>query len=186
MPSATQSIFHLQGDKELIRTLDRLAASAVRRIVRPAVSRALVPLNKAMKRRAPVESGALKRSLGRKVKSYPRLGIVWGAVGPRSGYAVRFQGRNRDPRYYAHLVEFGTAPHSMGEATKAHGEKHIHRRAKLLAKAQKSGGRTHPGTPARPFARPAFDEARGAMETILNEQIRVNLAKWIEKEASKS
>ena len=98
----------LTGDKALIRTLDRLPAALVRRVVRPAVRSALVPINKAAKRKAPKETGLLKKSIGAVVKVYKRTGVIWGGVGPRKGFRQVIDGKPRDPVKYAHLVEFGT------------------------------------------------------------------------------
>ena len=97
------------GDKELVRKLDRLAGAALRKLARPAVARAIVPVNKAAKRMAPVETGTLKKSLGIKIKTYAWPGVVWAGVGPRQGFTgVGPDGRRRDPVNYAHLVELGT------------------------------------------------------------------------------
>jgi len=99
----------LIGDKKLRRKLQQLAGGAQRRIVRPAVSKALTPINRAAKRRCPVETGLLKRSIGKKVKAYKWSGTVWGGVGPRVGYKKQMpDGSWRNPTKYAHLVELGT------------------------------------------------------------------------------
>ena len=96
----------LIGDKKLRRTLQQLAGGAQRRIVRPAVSKALTPINRAAKRRCPVETGLLKRSIGKKVKAYRYSGVIWGAVGPRVGYKKQMpDGSWRNPTKYAHLAE---------------------------------------------------------------------------------
>ncbi len=106
MPSAIP--FTLQGDKALMRTLDRLPAAMQRRVVRPGVRAALSPINKAAKRKAPKETGLLKKSIGVKMKSFNRTGVIWGAVGVRKGFRKVIDGKPRDPRRYAHLAEFGT------------------------------------------------------------------------------
>ena len=98
----------LTGDKALIRTLDRLPPALVRRVVRPAVRSALVPINKAAKRKAPKDTGLLKKSIGAVVKVYKQTGVIWGGVGPRKGFRQIVDGKPRDPVKYAHLVEFGT------------------------------------------------------------------------------
>lgn len=102
----------LQGHKKLQRKLARLAAAAQRRIVRPAVRKALSPINKAAKRNCPTETKLLRKSIGSKVKVYRYSGVVWGGVGPRTGFKrqVTVGGRSewRNPTKYAHLVEYGT------------------------------------------------------------------------------
>ena len=98
----------LEGEKALARTLERLEARTQKKIVRPAVKSALSPITKAAKRKAPVETGLLKKSIGNKVKTY-RSGVVWGGVGPRVGFKTEMpDGGYRNPVKYAHLVELGT------------------------------------------------------------------------------
>ncbi len=98
----------LKGDKALIRTLDRMKASAARRVIRPAVNAGLTPLNKAAKRTVPVDKKLLKRSLGKKVKLYGRTGVIFGAVGPRTGFRLIVNGKPVDPTKYGHVVEHRT------------------------------------------------------------------------------
>lgn len=56
------------------------------------------------------ETGALQESIGMKVKPYRRGNVIFGIVGPRKGFNKPDpSGKGfRDPRKYAHLVEFGT------------------------------------------------------------------------------
>lgn len=98
----------LEGNVKLQRELKRLPDVVRRRILRPAVKRALSPITKDAKRRAPVRTGQLKRSIGNVVRTYKRSGIVWGGVGPRTGFKVFIDGEPVDPVHYAHLVELGT------------------------------------------------------------------------------
>lgn len=99
----------ITGEKELRRRLNRLASAAQRKIVRPAVNVALTPVNKAAKAKAPVKTGTLKKSLGKRVKAYTRTGVVWGGIGPRSGFKwVDDKGHAHNPVNYAQLVELGT------------------------------------------------------------------------------
>lgn len=58
--------------------------------------------------------------------------------------------RGVSPRSYAHLVEFGTRPHSLGKGSMLD----PFRRS---AKVKNQHGATHPGTAPQPFMRPAFD-----------------------------
>lgn len=99
----------LEGAEEIRRKLKHLEAKVQRRIVRPAVTRALSPVLKQAKQNVPVVTGLLKRSLGKKVKAYSRTGVIWGGIGPRSGFKeVGADGRARNPVNYMHLVELGT------------------------------------------------------------------------------
>ena len=56
----------IEGDKQLIKKLDRLKGAVRRRIVIGAVSKSLTPVLKAARRNAPVKTGLLKRSLGKR------------------------------------------------------------------------------------------------------------------------
>lgn len=105
MPLSTDTGMVLTGDKELIRNLERLPIRVQRKVVRQAVSAALTPLNKEMKRQAPKDTGTLKKSIGKKIKTYKNDGVVWGAVGVRSGFATTIDGKHVNPRLYVHLVE---------------------------------------------------------------------------------
>ena len=82
--------------------------------VRPAVKFALTPVVQEARRRAPKDTGLLKKSIGKLVKT-DRRGIL-GLVGPRVGDKYRIPvGKTRDgktryknPSKYAHFVELGT------------------------------------------------------------------------------
>ena len=85
------------------RRVRRHAESMVLRVQkagnRSAVRKATAPILKESKRRAPVETGELKRSLVSRVKT-ERNGVVFGYVGGRKGTAG---GR------IVHLLELGTS-----------------------------------------------------------------------------
>lgn len=142
-----------------------LRASQQRRIVRPAVAAAGTPVLQAARQRAPVESGQLRRSLGKRVKLLRKSGIVVAIVGPRrKAFRKQLWRQSRwskdaqwvNPTNYAHLVEFGTLPHAIG----------VGRR---LVK--------HPGARARPFLRPALAATRGTVLAILTTKIGQGLEK---------
>jgi len=97
----------IQGDKELIRKLQRLKKGATK-IVSSALGKALTPINKAAKQAAPYKFGLLKKSIGKKVKTYRRSGTVVGMVGSRRGYEETIDGKKRDPWRYGRIVEFNT------------------------------------------------------------------------------
>ena len=99
----------LIGDRRLERKLKQMAGSVQNRIGRRPTSAALTPINKAAKRNAPKKRGFLRRSIGKKVKTF--RGGVWGGVGPRIGPAFEFideTGKKRIPANYGPKVEFGT------------------------------------------------------------------------------
>ena len=99
----------LSGHKKLQREFRRLSGATQRRIVRRPLAAALTPITKEAKRRVPVKTGSLKKSIGKVVKMF--RGAVWGGVGPRADGKFTYtdeQGNRHIPANYAHLVEFGT------------------------------------------------------------------------------
>ncbi len=100
----------IEGARQLARKLDELGSKIAKRVVKGAVNGALTPINKAAKRRVTKQTGALKASLGKKVKVYPG-GVIWGAIGARADpkfWREGSDGRIRKPAFYSHLVELGT------------------------------------------------------------------------------
>ena len=135
----------IRGNRELGIALERLPKRLYSRIMRPAVNASLTPTNAAAKRKAPRATGALRASLGKVVRQYPRTGTTWGAIGPRDDLKFRRPdpdrpGRLRRPSIYTHMVEGGT--------------------------------RTQP---ARPFLRPALDEQEGAALQILYTKVAAGI-----------
>ena len=103
----------LEGFDELQRKLDGLPAKVVKKVVRPAVTKAGRIVRKQMKADAPVEFGVLKKAFGSKVKTYSSGNIV-AIVGARAeivGQVTLPSGhtQKRVPANYAHLVELGTS-----------------------------------------------------------------------------
>jgi HK97 gp10 family phage protein len=88
----------ITGDKELIETLEHLGGYALKNVMKPAVNKALTPINKEAKRLAPVRSKNLRKSIGKKVKATRKK--VTGKITIRKGYGGAAK--------YAHMVEFGT------------------------------------------------------------------------------
>jgi hypothetical protein len=69
----------------------------------------------------------------------------------RDGFSAEIGLRGKRARrraWFAHFIEFGTAPHALTSRRGAAG------------KAGKGGGGMHPGTPARPFLFPALEANR--------------------------
>lgn len=84
--------------------------------------------------------------------------------------------RGQNPRRYAHLVEFGVAPHAVGRGSK------LKRKGRSRAVQV---GIMHPGHSPRPFMRPAWDakqaEAAKKIETVTREQLDKEIAKLARK-----
>ena len=126
--------FDMRGIAEMTKNLEQLGTRVAARGPAAAVRAGSSVIIKEMRRRAPNETGSLKKSMGQKVKNYRGNKTVTSIVGARSKRYATAKG-NRNPAYYAHLVELGVAPHRTG----------------------KRG--MHPGFAARPFMRPAWDAA---------------------------
>jgi HK97 gp10 family phage protein len=164
-------------DKAAIRRAEHafkvLAPRVFNRVVNRAASKAMTPVLRAAKRLVPVDDKFLKKSLGRKVKSYKRSGNVVVLIGPRKGFKDEKSGRN--PANYAHLVEKGTAPHVIRpESRRAlkirgpDGDKFV-------------GAVIHPGTPPRPFLRPALDGNKSAVVQIYKHELGIGLEREVAK-----
>lgn len=108
------------GLKETLETLRLLPGKLQRRILRPALTKATKPILMAAKRLAPTDTGMLSKSIARKVVTY-KSGTLVVVIGPDTKHRVEATRRGRktpmivNPAKYAHLVEFGTRPHSLGK-----------------------------------------------------------------------
>lgn len=139
----------LRGIEEMTRNLEQLGTRTALRGPSAAVRAAGSVIVKEMRRRAPRETGSLRKSLGQKVKTYKSDGTTVAIIGARSRTFQTSKGR-RNPANYAHLVEKGSAPHRLGR-----------------------GGR-HPGSAAKPFMRPAWDaQAPRARKAAIDKMTKI-------------
>lgn len=133
----------LTGLDQSLKLLQGLKQGVRNRILRAALSKATTPMLKTAKRLAPVETGLLRKSIGRKVKTYASTGSVVVVIGPRTGFRreVTVRGRKmiRNPVKYAHLVELGHGGPSPA--------------------------------PAHPFLRPAWDNHKAQAQRIVAAEI---------------
>ncbi len=164
----------LTGDKELLALLAKLPDNVYRRVIKKASAKAIKPVLASARAKAPSETGLLKQSLGEKQKEYRRAGVTVTLVGPRKGFKrlVKVFDSNgnvkdeyRNPAAYAHLVEFGTGPHSTVSGTDTRSKKLLIKAATLISE------KNHPGTAPQPFMRPAYDENRSRMVAIIHAEI---------------
>lgn len=116
----------LRGMADVLRRLQELGRTKAGRILRRALDAATKPILAAARQLVPVESGALRKSLGRRVKTYRGSGVVAVIIGPRRGQKREVErtpkgrlrvvprkratgaGGYRNPTRYAHLVERGS------------------------------------------------------------------------------
>ena len=108
----------ITGLDDLLSKLGEMRSARARRIRRDALNVAATPLLQMARQLVPVDSGLLKRSLGKRAKTYASSGTVVVVIGPRSGFkqevfSPKYGTQYRNPTKYAHLVEKGTV-HSRG------------------------------------------------------------------------
>ncbi len=153
--------YQLSGFAELDALLKQLPKSVARKVTRQALRKAGAIVRDEMKVLAPVETGELRRSVR----------VMAGKTRTRTKTAV-FVGISGRQGPLAHLIEFGSAAHTI--ATKNKRVLHDRASGKFFGKVVK-----HPGTPARPFVRPAADaKASEVIATLAQE-----LGAGIENEA---
>ena len=99
---------NIKGAKGIMRNLERLAKpSTRRRVLRGAMGPASGPMTKAIKQAVPKDTGLLKKSIGRVIRTY-KNGNVVAIIGPRNGFAVERNGKTVDPAKYGWPLEVGT------------------------------------------------------------------------------
>lgn len=196
---ATDIGMRFDGLPETRFAFETLKGSVQRRITRMAMSAAVRVVAKEAKRLAPRDSGLLKESIGSKSKTY-ESGVTVGIVGPRRGFrrvvdrkawqsgeralasgkrqvVYKTLKRIADPVKYAHLVEHGTKPHTLGggSSTKAKG---------TLAAGQY--GATHPGTTGQRFMAKSWTNKRGEAMAKFNETLSAGVRREIDRLSSKA
>ena len=87
--------------------LDEWKDQIVRRAMKDALLKAATPGVKSARAAAPKESGALKKSIGKRGLTYNKTQTAFVKVGPKEQTSVQHGGQVRRPAKYAHLVEFG-------------------------------------------------------------------------------
>lgn len=191
--NTTRTRFVLTGDKELIAKLNGLGPKVYRKVVKQASRKAFAPVVKTAKEKAPKETGLLKKSIGVKQKAYPRAGRMVTIVGPRTGFAQEVvvstpfgpKKVKRDPAKYAHLVEYGTRPHSTAALAnnriRPNKDGEVSEENRLGFDIAMQGGDDHPGATAKPFMRPAFDGNEARAKSIM----QTELAAGVVREARK-
>ncbi len=179
----------VRGQSLVVDNLKNVKNSARKSIIAKGARAAARVISREMKSRAPVETGLLKRSIGFKGKWNRKGFIVMRIGPRRGFRQIVMRQKNfanagdinapkkasmagvmaalgtgsweqmSNPQRYAHLIEFGTEPHSIGP----HGQ--------------------HPGTPPAPFMRPAFEAGRSraiaeftrVMKTELHNALHKNI-----------
>lgn len=143
---------NISGGRELDEALRTLAVKVERNILRSALRQGANAYKDEVKQNIPVDSGDLRRSV--RVSTRSKGGTVYASVKIGNKKA-----------WYAHLVEFGTRAHKIKPKN---------------AQALAFGGAIvrevdHPGSRAKPFARPAFYSKSAAAIAAVAAQIRKRL-----------
>lgn len=168
MPNQGWVEFKVEGLAELERDLKRIPQAVADKALPRAVLAGAGVIRDEARRLVPKRSGQLAKSIVARKQRRPKgTGVIY-AVGANS------------KGFYAHMVEFGTAPHWIKAKT---GEKVLKigtdkrgrvysRRVNVYSKMVK-----HPGAAPRPFLRPALDtKHREAVE-----KMKASLARSIER-----
>ena len=139
--------FILTGHKALERKLRRLGERVHRRLLKQAVNAAATPTVKAARRKAPKQSGLLKRSLGKKVVTNKKRMSATAVIGPRRQTQGEYKGRTRKPSRYSHLSEKGF----------------INRHGVFV--------------PPKPWLHPAMAETQGQAVSVMQQKLAAGVAK---------
>jgi HK97 gp10 family phage protein len=151
------------GLEPLMRKLQYLKTASANRVMRKSILAGTKIVLKAAKSKVHVSpregGGILRKSLGRKVKTYRGRNVTVGIVGPRHGFESDVQMadgsvEHRDPTKYSHLVEYGRDG------------------VRVQKKRVLSDGTTFFSDEVRPvkampFMRPAWSESRAAAKAVM-------------------
>lgn len=203
MPSVVKNKVEVVGASELLAAIETIKSSVVAKAARRGLYAAVVVFRDEVRRRAPVRTGALKKSIiaytrRRKVSGTSQLEFVGGVGVAKKAFTVSPTGKAKlskkakgDRAYqkgeiyarnYAHLVEFGTKPHYITKGSSG-----------PVAPKASAGGtpirKPHPGAKPKPFFRPAFDskkaEAAAAFKQRVLESIETDSKAAAEKAGTK-
>jgi hypothetical protein len=190
----------LQGVDGLLATLREMQVKVKSHILRNAMDKAVRPLAKLGKEKAPrrgkveyakggtyVRTGLLRKSIGTRVRMYQSTAV--GVVGPRH-MPTQIGGKTLDPGNYGHLVEFGHRI-AVGGAlpTSASGKpmkEHIITRGKRKGQLKTYTGHVRGVVPAHPFLRPAWEIGKRKAENDLSIALQESLLRLIKRSQVKA
>ncbi|HYE20977.1 MAG TPA: HK97-gp10 family putative phage morphogenesis protein [Tepidisphaeraceae bacterium] len=167
-----------KGAPAILRRLADIDKKVARKALREAINEATKPILKDAKAGVATDTKLLKKALGRKTKTFRGGLVATGIVGVRKQFKGKKGERQRtdkfrvkvgtdsqgravymDPTNYAHLVEFGTRPHTIGAGDRL--------RRKGRSSKQIQRGFRHPGARPQPFIRPARDKNKSGTKAIV-------------------
>lgn len=165
----------VKGDKKLAKALHKLPNGVYNRVVRGANGKLMRPVLRTAKQLVPVRYGLVKKALGIKTKTYPRKGVIFTAVGVRSGFhqpvgsqVKKKAGRGEGGRFQSKGVKVTNKVISP---------------SKYAHLAELGHGGPHPA-PAHPYIRPAWDGQRTAMLPKYALLLREGLAREAKRAAA--
>ena len=150
------------------------------RILRKAVRAGAKPVRQAAKRLAPKLTGATAASLTVRISTHKRTGTVYAVVGPQRRYQFKRKGKVRSvgtPTKIAHLILFGTRPHSLKSGDSLGRTRVSKRTGKAVITPFRQTGRRHPGAKANPFLQRAWAEEMGPALAAMKAVLETELAK---------
>lgn len=179
----------LSGVPRLVRKLAEVDEKVARKALKKGIDEATKPILKDARARVRTATKLLKKALGRRSRVYRKGVVVVGLVGVRKAFKGPKGKRVRldkfrvrvgtkadgtpeymDPTNYAHLVEFGTRPHSLAKGDR------LRRKGRKGAGVQTKGAARHPGAKKYPFLRPARDANRGAAVRAVKRHLQAAIA----------
>lgn len=184
---------HVEGAEGLIPLLKDFEQNVRERIARKALDAAAKPIVAAAKAKVPRRFGALKASLGVVHRKYSPvvvaiIGAKRGFMASSRGKKLASKGKYAEPAFYAHLVEFGTKPHALGEGSirVRRSTRTVNGRRQVIELGPgPQHGRMHPGARPKPFLRPAWDANKQNCLGIMRDTIKAEVDKELGKVLAK-
>tara|TARA_Y100000817_G_scaffold103868_1_gene81409 strand:+ start:830 stop:1300 length:471 start_codon:yes stop_codon:yes gene_type:complete len=139
-------MFKAKLDMKSFRSIEKTTEAVLdqieRRGMKDALMKAATPMVKKTRELATTQTGALKKSIGKKGSTNRAKQSAEVKIGPRKGF--RFKGRK--PVAYAHLVEFGHVKKTPGGTVKGF-------------------------VPPKPFMRPAFEAEKANSQKLYAKEL---------------
>jgi len=99
--------FKIRGEKELFKNLKTLDKEIQAKFLIQSANAGMNKIVKDARSRVKDDTGTLRKSIRRAVKIYKKGAVLYGIVGINIRLKAKDKyGNNRQPRYYAHIVEF--------------------------------------------------------------------------------
>ncbi len=139
--------FKFDGVKEFEKNVKKLGGKVAKKVVRASLKKGGTVIIKEAKNNLPAEYDTLRRSI-RSAFRKPKTSFYQTLkIGFTTGRDAKYNG------WYAHIVEGGSDAHTIKSKT-----------GKVITAGDDTYAKkvNHPGTPARPFLRPAFDNKASA------------------------